>query len=94
MHVINLLQLTIHIFAGEVMATVQLDNAPVGHTNYKNCSAQCWDHRFEFDLDRVSKYDPVAYESKCKLSPPPTESRNINGHKLSPKLYKPFPGYA
>ncbi|KAK2159070.1 hypothetical protein LSH36_159g06031 [Paralvinella palmiformis] len=38
--------------SSEVMAILRLDNQQVGQTSYKICSQQCWDQRFNFDLDR------------------------------------------
>ena len=43
-------------FAGEVMAVCHLDNAQVAQTAWRTCSQQCWDQRFDFDLEKVQKH--------------------------------------
>lgn len=37
---------------GEIMATLHLDSQVVGQTAWKPCNQQCWDQRFQFELDR------------------------------------------
>jgi len=39
------------------MAVIKLDNLQVGQTGWKTCSQQCWDQRFNIELDRVSHTD-------------------------------------
>jgi hypothetical protein len=39
--------------AGEVIASVYLDNKLVKQSEWKPISQQCWDSRFSLDLDRV-----------------------------------------
>lgn len=36
------------------MAVIKLDNVQVGQTGWKTCSQQCWDQRFNIELDRVN----------------------------------------
>lgn len=38
------------------MATIHLDSQVVGQTAWKPCNQQCWDQRFQFELDRVRKF--------------------------------------
>ena len=42
------------VLLGEVMAVCLLDNQQVAQTPWKVCNQQCWDQRFDFDLDKVS----------------------------------------
>jgi len=39
--------------SSEVMATLYLDNHEVDHTAWKAWSQQCWDQKFNFDLDKT-----------------------------------------
>ena len=50
------------------MAVLRLDNQQVGQTSYRACSQQCWDQRFNFDLDRVSN-DSLANVRKYSQIP-------------------------
>ena len=49
--IINMLSI---VLPGEVMAVCLLDNQQVAQTPWKVCNQQCWDQRFDFDLDKVS----------------------------------------
>jgi len=39
--------------AGDVMATLYLDNQLVAQTGWKPCNQRCWDQRFTLELERV-----------------------------------------
>ena len=41
--------------SGEVRAMLYLDNVLVGETAWKSVSQQCWDQRFNLDLERVGE---------------------------------------
>lgn len=38
--------------SNEISAVLKLDNQQVDKTQWKNCSQQCWDQKFEFNLDK------------------------------------------
>lgn len=42
---------------GEVSAILKVDNVVVGQTAYKPMSQQCWDQRFNIDLDRAKELE-------------------------------------
>ncbi|VDI69908.1 serine/threonine-protein kinase N2-like isoform X1 [Mytilus galloprovincialis] len=47
--------------SNEVMAVIKLDNVQVGQTGWKTCSQQCWDQRFNIELDRSRELELAIY---------------------------------